>query len=157
VQHTLLGGIAVTAALFPSSAYRFARWARVGVGRWVLAVVLLGSLSLVLWVPPPLPGWGVDGLVNQVLGVLGAPISWGAIAPGAVGGPALFLRWIFEYLLIGGFAALAVLAPDRVFPWLGGQGTTDREAVLPVPTRSLDPGLTVRDARVSTSAPTEGP
>jgi hypothetical protein len=129
VEHGLVGGVAVTAALFPASLYRIARWAQGGTGRWVGGLFVVGSLSLLVWVPPPLPGWGVDALINQMLGVLGAPAGWGAIAPGPVNGLALYLRWTFEYVLLGGFSLAAFVWPGRVFPWLTGRAETAAPAI----------------------------
>jgi hypothetical protein len=76
--------------------------------------ILVGGL-LVLWSPPPLPAWGFDGLLNQVLFVAHVPSGWGTISPGPIGGPALALRWGFEYLLLGVFAVLAAAFPRLTF------------------------------------------
>jgi hypothetical protein len=130
VQHALLGGIAVVAALFPRALYQLARGAQTGLGRGLLALVTVGSLTLLLWVPPPLPAWGVDALLNQVLGVVGGPAGWGAIPPGPVGGLALYVRWGLEYIAIGGFAFAAFAWPDQVFPWLTGSSRTAGGAQL---------------------------
>jgi hypothetical protein len=132
VQHWMLGGIAVGAGLFPRPTYRWFVWTRRGFGRWVGGVVVVGGLSLLLWVPPPLPTWGVDGLVNQIFGVAGVSSSWGATAPGAVSGTALYIRWAFEYILVGGFSLVAWVMPERTFGWLTG-------SVAPPPSPTLDP------------------
>jgi hypothetical protein len=151
IQHGLLGGVAVMAALFPAALYRLARRAQRGLDRAWLAIVVFGALTLILWVPPPLPAWGVDGLLNQVLSVFGAPASWGTISPGPVGGLALYLRWAFEYVLLGGFSLAAFVRPDRVFPWLtdtaaptlatrsGYPANSTISVVAPRPTDALAP------------------
>lgn len=118
VQHELVSGLAISVALFPTATGDTFRRLRHGIGWLVPSLVLLAGLSLLLWSPPPLPAWGVDGLLNQVLGTVGAPPAWGAIPAGSVAGMALYLRWGFEYVLLGGFATVTALAPERVFAWL---------------------------------------
>ncbi|MCI4373861.1 MAG: hypothetical protein L3K02_09530 [Thermoplasmata archaeon] len=115
IEHGLVGGLAISAALFPAATFTALTRTRRGVG-WVLPVLsLVAGLCLILWVPPPLPSWGVDALINQVLGAAGASASWGAIPPGAVSGGPLALRWILEYVLLGGFATAVAVAPRRAF------------------------------------------
>jgi len=160
VEHGMLGGIAVTAALFPTSLYRFALRVRVGSGRWVLGLLIVGSLSLLIWVPPPLPAWGVDALVNQIFGVIGVPSAWGAIAPGPVGGLALYLRWTFEYVLLAGFALAAFLLPARVFPWLTGRAEnapTGTASSRPTVTPVSSVGARSSDTRAPSAAASESP
>lgn len=73
VQYQLPAVLAVLVALFPSAIHRgLARIAR----SWSLALrgaLLLAGLSLVAWVPPPVSTWGIYGLGNEVLGMLGLP------------------------------------------------------------------------------------
>jgi hypothetical protein len=123
-QHWLLAALAIGAALFPTASRNALVRARSGLGWVMLTLVAVSGLSLLLWVPPPLPTWGVDALGNQVLGAVGGPASWGAIGPGAVGGVALYLRWALEYLLLGGFAIASVVRPQRIFAWLTDSATT---------------------------------
>jgi hypothetical protein len=146
VQHWVVAGVAVGTALFPASVGAGLLRSRRGVG-WVLPILIaVGGLSLILWVPPPLPSLGVDGLLNQVFGAAGAPAGWGGIAPGAVSGPALFLRWAFEYGLLGGFATSAALVPARVFDWfagalpLSGPGISSHSGTVAPAPRGLVPG-----------------
>jgi hypothetical protein len=139
LQHELVGGVAVAVALFPEAALRGLRRAREGPARLGLALLVLAGASVVLWLPPPLPAWGLDALGNQLLGAFGAPASWGAIAPGAVGGLALYLRWGFEYLLLPGFLLAAGLAPDRALGWLTDAPASPTRGE-PVPHRPALPG-----------------
>ncbi len=116
LEYELVAILAVMAALFPRE---LARWfslaARRPAGYVVRGAALLGGLALVAWVPPPWSGWGIEGFGNELLGVLGAPSSWGAIAPVFPAGPVLYLRWAFQYLLLGGFAITVALLPGRAF------------------------------------------
>ncbi len=115
VQHQLVAAVAVGIAFFPRPAYRFV----LAVRRrpWVPLGVLLGgaAASVLVWLPPPLPAWGLDSLTGELLGGLGAPATWGAIAPGPVGGTALALRWILEFVVPAGTILAALVAPDPVF------------------------------------------
>ncbi len=115
VQHQLIAAVAAGAAFVPLGALRFVRFARKGAGRIVGAVLVLASVSLLFWLPAPLPSWGLDSLGSQMLGTLGASTAWGAIPLGSVTGAALYLRWALEYLAPAGFVLFAVLAPDRAF------------------------------------------
>jgi len=150
VQHELVAGFAVAAALFPAGTYAALQRTRRGLGWIGSALLLLGGLSLVLWVPTPLSSWGVDGLVNQILWVAGAPVSWGSVNPGPVGGIALYLRWALEYALLGGFATATALAPRRVFAWLPhATSHLTSSAVLPP-----DSGLPTLPTEITTDART---
>ena len=144
VQHELVAGLAISYALFPAATGAIlVSWQR-GAG-WVLSLALLvGGLSLMLWVPPPLPAWGLDGLVNQILGAAGAPANWGAIAPGPVGGLALYLRWGFEYVLLGGFAAVAALAPRRVLDWFSDPASVPSNEPVTSDLPTADPASVAR-------------
>jgi hypothetical protein len=116
VEHELLAVFAIATALFPAA---IARWMTVGspgVPRYALRLgLLLGGLSLVSWVPPVVAAGGAPGLLNEVFGIGGLPSAWGAVPPIYPLGAALYFRWGFQYLLLGGFATLAVLAPARAF------------------------------------------
>jgi hypothetical protein len=131
VQHQLIAGLAAGTAFFPVAGRRLATILRTGNGRIVGAAVVLAALSLLVWLPPPLPAWGLDSLTGQLLGVLGAPVSWGAIPVGQVSGLALYLRWGLEYVLPAGFVLTAVLAPERAFaPLLATVAAPSREPAL---------------------------
>ncbi|MFZ0699103.1 MAG: hypothetical protein WAN74_02785 [Thermoplasmata archaeon] len=115
VQYQLPAVLAVLVALFPSAIHRgLARIAR----SWSLALrgaLLLAGLSLVAWVPPPVSTWGIYGLGNEVLGMLGLPAGWGAVVPFTTDALTVALRWGFQYLLVGGFAIAVALVPSRAF------------------------------------------
>jgi hypothetical protein len=159
VQHELLAGFAIGAALFPAATFRLLEAARARLGLLLPALLVVGGLTLLLWVPPPLPASGVDGLVNQVLGALGAPASWGAIAPGAASGFGLYVRWGFEYVLLGGFAVSAVVAPSPTLRLLGESGSpfsSTEAGDLGRPALS-PPSVRGTDSRASARAHTRAP
>jgi len=114
-QEQLPAALALGAAFFPEPFLRLARWLRSGWGRLGGIVVGAAALSLLVWLPPALIAAGLDSLPNEILGVLGAPASWGAFAPGPVGGAALLARWGIEYVAPAGFVVASLLAPERVF------------------------------------------
>jgi hypothetical protein len=115
VQHQLVAGIAIGAAFFPGEALRVARWMRTGYGRVVGGGVAVAAVSLLVWLPPPFPAWGLDSFGSQVAGALGIPVAWGAIPLGSVTGVPLAVRWGLEYVVPAGFALASVLTPDRIF------------------------------------------
>jgi hypothetical protein len=117
VQHQVVAGLAISAALFPRGTLRGLQtvWTRTN----LLLPLLIGIAgATVLWSPPPFSSWGLDGLTNQVLYVLNAPAGWGTISPGPLGGVALAARWGFEYALLGGFAVSVAIAPEKTFTLL---------------------------------------
>ena len=119
-QHQLLAGLAVAVALFPSAvAGAFARGSNRPWGLLVRAALAIAGLSLAVGVPPALAAAGAPGLANELLGVLGVPSAWGAVAPALPVGPALVLRWALQYVLLGGFAVAVAVAPRRLFAALG--------------------------------------
>lgn len=131
LQYELVALLAVLAALFPRE---IARWFAGGaphvLTRSFRGVLLLAGLSLVTWVPPPLAGWGIEGLGNELLFLLGAPSTWGAIAPVFGPGLALYARWGLQYLVLGGFAAAVGLVPAtalRPLLWTVGRPGTAGE------------------------------
>ncbi len=140
VQHQVVAGLAIAAALFPAGTSRVLLACRSGV-RWVVPVMLAAAGATLLFAPPPLPAWGLDGLVNQMVFVARGPSAWGAIAPGGLGGAALALRWAGEYALLGGFAILAALWPDGIVRGLSAaprrasvvEGAAQDQARAPLP------------------------
>ena len=115
VQHQLIAGLAVGAAFFPVEASELLRsWSR-GIGRAVRWGIGIAALSVLVWLPPPLPSWGLDSFGSQLAGALGAPAAWGAIPLGSVTGIALYVRWALEFLVPAGFVLGAAVAPQRVF------------------------------------------
>ena len=153
VQHQVVAGVAIAAAFFPSGTYRVLKIIRARSGFALPLLLLLAGLSI-LWSPPPTPGWGWDGLVNQLLFVTGAPSSWGTISPGPLGGLALALRWTFEYALLGGFAVAVALRPEAAFAPLRWTVEERAPSGLVATPSSIGPST---PAPSSTRSPTEEP
>jgi hypothetical protein len=110
-QHELLGILAVVAGLFPGAVEALLRRTRTGLARVVPAALVVAGLSLLVWLPSALTASGVDSLADQILGSVGVGAAWGGLSPGPVTGISLAARWICEYLLLGGFAVSAAIAP----------------------------------------------
>jgi hypothetical protein len=120
VQHELLGGFAILAALFPGPIARFFVSSPTGAAARVLRVALLiGGVSLAIGSPPFLASAGVSGFVNELFGVWGFPAAWGAVAPVFSPGLALYLRWGLQYLVLGGFAIAVAVTPRRAMGVIG--------------------------------------
>jgi hypothetical protein len=116
LQHQLLALFGIAAGLFAVGTYRFLRPTdQRTTALAVRSALLVGGLSLVTWVPPPFAAWGVFGLGNELLGAGGFPASWGAVAPPGLGVLPLALRWLLQFGLLGAFATLAAVAPERAF------------------------------------------
>lgn len=138
LQHQLVSWFAIASGLFAVGAYRFLREGGLRVRATALrGALVVAGLSLVAWVPPPLSTWGVYGLGNEVLGATGAPASWGAVLPPSVGPLSLALRWLLQFGLLGAFAVLAAVTPERAFlplQWTTEpRGTGGREVAVPGP------------------------
>jgi hypothetical protein len=119
VEHWLLGGLAVAAALAPRTVRdRLLANLPTTPGRFLRASLVVGAWSLGGWVPPPLSTLGVEGFGNELLGSLGFSGSVGAVAPVFPWGVALLLRWGFQYLLLAAFAGAVGLAPSFSLRWL---------------------------------------
>jgi len=129
-EHWLPGGVAVFVALSPTTLRRWFLPARSSVPGVVFrASLVAGAWSLGAWVPSPLAAWGVEGFGNELLGLLGAPASLGAVAPAFPWGAALALRWGFQYLLLASFAGALALWPAPTLNWLAD--TTPRATTVP--------------------------
>ncbi len=119
-EHQLLSLTAIGVALFPGEATRLV--ARVGrslpayVGRGMLFVA---GFTWGLWVPPSLTAAGLGGFVNEFLGLLGLPASWGAIPLDAGIGAPLVFHWAFQHLLLAGFAMLLAVRPEWALAPMG--------------------------------------
>jgi len=137
VLHQVVAFLAILTALFPRAVADWMTAGRSVAQRAVRGLVLLAGAALVGWLPPVAAGAGVAGFGNELLGALGLPASWGAVPPAYAPGLALFLRWGFQYLLLGGFAVAAALTPDRAFRpvrWSLGRAESDstRDSVGPL-------------------------
>ncbi len=73
--------------------------------------LLFTSLLLLTWVPPLWASPQTAGLVNEILGVAGAPASWGAVAPPFSGPVALVLRFALGFAMLGVFVLALALWP----------------------------------------------
>jgi hypothetical protein len=153
VQHQLVAAIAVAAALFPQGTWRAIQGLPGRARRIFRAVLVLAGVSL-LWVPPPLPGWGLDGFLNQFLYLVGAPAAWGTISPGAVAGTPLALRWALEYALLGLFAIGVAIAGERLFSVLGWSTGGSSPDDLSTRARTVTSGSGV-DPRASDPSPVD--
>ncbi len=137
VEHQVVAGVAIAVALFPTGTLalldRLSRPANLA----VRGLVLVGAGAM-LWSPPPFAAWGLDGFVNQVLFVVGAPAAWGPLSPDGLAGAALLFRWGIEYLLLAGVGIGFAVRPDR---WIGrlavGRGWSVPEGrTCPAPSES---------------------
>jgi hypothetical protein len=118
VQHQLLAGFAIAAAFFPARVAAGVERLAHGWARAAAALLGIAAVSLLVWLPPPLPAWGLDSLGSQLAGALGAPAAWGAIPPGSVTGWALAVRWLIEYALPAGLVLAALTYRERAFALL---------------------------------------
>ncbi|HEV2231349.1 MAG TPA: hypothetical protein VGS18_04125, partial [Thermoplasmata archaeon] len=115
VQHGLVGGIAIVASLFPRGTLGvLADRPNSLPGRFLRAALAAVGASLAIGVPPPIASSGFHGLGNELISA-----GLGAGALGAVPFPstslgALAFRWGVQMLLLGGFVAVAAIAPVRV-------------------------------------------
>jgi hypothetical protein len=140
VEHEMVALLAVVAALFTvGSLHAFQRMSARSWGLAVRGLLLVGGVTLLMWLPPPLSGWGIDGLGNEIVGALGVTASDGGVVSG-VGGVALLFRWVFQFALLGIFSIAVAVAPEKAFrPLLWA--TTLSPAESPVARRrsTLDP------------------
>jgi len=113
---------------------------RRGAGRWLAGAFAVAALSLLVWLPPPLPAWGLDSFSNQLGGALGVPASWGGIPLGSVTGIALVVRWGLEYVVPSAFVLASVVDPGRAFAPLRATGA--RLESVPAPRATSFPPLT---------------
>jgi len=143
VDHGLIGGFAVLAALSPSTALRAVNgFGAKTSGVAIRGALIIGAWTLGAWVPPPLAGAGVEGFGNELLGAMGVGASWGGVPPVFSWGLALVLRWAFQYLLLAGFAAAVAVAPVATLTWVDDSRPTAGNVVRadsPTPTASLMP------------------
>jgi len=136
VEHQILSLTAVAAGMFPKETAAWIRRAYARTEGWALrALLLAGGISWGIGVPPPLSGLGLEGFVNEFLGILGAPAAWGAVAPDVGLGPALAFHWAFQHLLLAAFAiVLALLPGTALMPLLRTvEGPAESETSAAVP------------------------
>ncbi|MDE1821100.1 MAG: hypothetical protein KGJ23_09715 [Euryarchaeota archaeon] len=132
LEHQLLSLTAIFMGFFPTEGARYiSRWCSSAPGRGGRFVLLLAGVSWGFWVPAPLVSAGLGGLINEGMGYLGAPASWGAAPPDTVVGPALLFHWAFQHALLSVWAIWVALFPQRASAPL----------LLSVPTPSASPSM----------------
>jgi hypothetical protein len=115
-EHQLLSLTAIAAGMFPKEMSAWIRRAYRSKGGWPLrAALLVAGVTWGIWVPPALTGIGLGGLLNEMLGVLGAPNAWGAIPPDAALGAPLLFHWIFQHAILASTAIVMALSPRLAF------------------------------------------
>jgi hypothetical protein len=111
VQHQVPAIFAILVALFPGTFVTLLERGQ-GTPVWILrGTLLVAGASLALWTPGPLAGAGAPGFLNELFAVGGLPAALSPVVPVYAPGVALYLRWAFQYLLLGGFALAASLVP----------------------------------------------
>ena len=143
-QHQLLAMVAILVALFPATFVR--RFSGENSGPWdwaVRASLLVAGISLAAWVPPAVAAGGAPGFLNELMGIAGYAASWGAVPPVFSPGIALYARWGFQYLLLGGFGVALAVAPEgalRPIRWSLGAVPARPGAVPSVEPRNVASG-----------------
>ncbi len=142
LQHVLVGLAAVVAALVPVSAYRFlVRWMSTVPGLVLRALLVIAGVSLLVGLPPPVAAAGWHGLGNEIAGLAGGSAAWGAVSPGLSIGPALLLRWAFQYALLGSFGIILGLRPRAAMrPLLWAAATAPERTPPPAQPENHTPG-----------------
>jgi hypothetical protein len=147
--HLVPASWAMAVALFPGEIADGLH--RIGsriVGRLLRAVLVLGGGGLILWWPAPLVSAGVHGLLNELLGAVGAPTWLGGSSAAGVAGLALGFRWGVEMLLVGGFSVVSGIRPEIGFASLGVAPAARSSAGPPPSSRGV--------SRPLSSSPEEG-
>jgi hypothetical protein len=135
-QHLIPAGLAIVAALCPRVV---AGWLervphRIDVGIRVLLGV--AGASLALWTPGQLAFSGAPGFLNELFAVGGLSGAFAPVTPVFAPGAALYLRWAFQYLLLGGFALAVAMRPRgvaRPLRWSAGASPPPFDANVPGP------------------------
>lgn len=157
LQHVFLGVFLILASLAPALLLGLSReTSLMGATPVFRVLLLLCGLSVLVGVPPPVNGWGMGGLGNDVLRAAGVSTAAGASVVGpSLGGPAADLTWAAVYALLGLFGVLIAWRPHRWLTWLLGDVAGPREA----PTPSADePEKVTPDGRGDPSShPTPSP
>lgn len=157
-EHQFLAMTAVAAGMFPRELAAMARTLlrRTAGVLWRIGLIVSG-ITWGLWVPPAMVRVGLGGLLNEIMGYLGAPAAFGAIPPDSPLGAPLAFHWLFQHLLLASFGLALGLAPRRATAALLGsiddadtasssRGVPER---FPPPERSHLPADTAASARPS--------
>lgn len=121
LQRPFVGVTIVLASLMPAELLSVASLP--SFRRWIAlyrALLLVCGLSLVVGVPPPLPGWGLGGVGNQVLAARGVGPPWGGTGPPVGAGPELLVILATFELLLGTVSIILALLPGGVLAFLEG-------------------------------------
>ena len=144
-QHLMVSVLAIVAALFPRTV---AAWLARGATRAGVALRLglaVAGGSLALWTPAPMAAAGAPGFLNELFATWNFPAEFAPVAPVFSPGAALYLRWGFQYLLLGGFALAALLAPKWVAqPLRASLGDPTASDPNAPPTSDGEPGEVLR-------------
>lgn len=159
LQHGMVGLAAVISALVPASAYRsLGRWASSVPGLVLRSMLVVAGASLLVGLPPPVAAAGWHGLGNEVAGLAGGSAAWGAVAPGLPLGPALVLRWLFQYALLGSFSIALGLWPRAALrPLLWAAATVPVRTPPPIQPESRSPGGLPSSSPLAALTPVDPP
>lgn len=122
LQHVVLGSILVVAGLAPALLLAISRAPSLrGTVPVFRVLLLLCGASVLVGVPPPVNGWGVSGLGNDLLLTAGfSPAAGGALVSPTGAGPAADLAWATVYAVLGLFGVLLACRPRGILgPFLG--------------------------------------
>jgi hypothetical protein len=135
VEHQLVAGVVLAVALFPRS-FRESLGASVPHPSTsaLRGGLLLTGLIVLTWIPPFWASSQTAGLLNELLGVAGAPASWGAVAPPFSGTIALVLRFSLGFALLGLFSLALALWPRATLDRIDPNGS--RSGGVPIPSAS---------------------
>lgn len=124
VEHQLVAALIILVALIPRTVRRWLSASPLQLPALVLrgAFLFLGALILT-WVPPFWSSAQTGGLVNALLGLFGAPASWGAVSPPFSGPITLALRLGLGFGLLGATMTLVGVLPSWALEWIGPSPT----------------------------------
>ena len=165
LEHQVPAFLAIVVALFPNGTFAVLRDLARYPGLAVRALLVAGGLLLLVGAPPPLAGWGLEGFGNELMGALGLPVAWGAVAPVYPLGWTLAVRWGLQYVLLGAFAISVGIAPSlalRPLRWTVGQFVPAKPAAAgPAPHGSAqtptEPPAVTHEPASSVGAVADGP
>ena len=165
-EHQLLSITAVIAAFLPQETLGMVRRALAHRWSWIARTgLVVGGVTWGIWVPAALTGIGLGGFLNELIGFLGLPPSWGAVPPNSSLGPALYFHWAFQHELLSAFAIILALFPERAIsplvwsvtrtPAVRAQSEMeilgDRGASVPSPVPGPTPSVTTQPDGSGTS------
>ncbi len=115
-EHALLCSIGIVTAMAPELLWGWTvRSPRLTLV-WRIPAVIAG-VTWAIGVPAVLVAAGLGGFTNELLGFLGFSGASGAEIPDATLGAPLYFHWVFQHLILGGWAIVAAAVPNRAFSW----------------------------------------